>query len=358
MTSYTPKGNYPYPAPTDAVTDYPAVASTFAGYVDNLPNRNAIINPLFTFWQRGQALGTLATGSYTADRWRLDYDGTGGTRIVTASGVSAGITIGGMQPRYVANITLTNAGTSTSQRFAQRIEDVRTFAGETVTLSFWCLSTVAAKTITAKAVQNFGTGGSPSAAVTTTIGSVTTTTSMVRRSFTFTVPALTSKTIGSAEDSYLEIHFDFGSQTGTFQIWGVQLEQNSTATALERRPMQQELALCQRYFERITAGTIDSPFASGVMFNTTTFLGTIHFQPKRASGTGITVSVSSTAANQFEIVTNGSVLNTTASSVGASDCTNSTAQVNAGCAATVANGGAFLRSGSGVLAYFDFSAEL
>lgn len=250
MTSYTTKGTYPYPDPTDAITDYPAVASTFAGYVDNLPNRNAIINGQFGIWQRGQALGTLATGSYTADRWRLDYDGAGGTRTVTASGVGAGVTIGGMQPRYVPNVTLTNAGTSTSQRFGQRIEDVRTFAGETVTLSFWCLSTVASKTITAKAVQNFGTGGSPSAAVTTTIGSVTTTTSMVRRSFTFTVPALTSKTIGTAEDSYLEIHFDFGSQTGTFQIWGVQLEQNSTATALERRPIQQELALCQRYYEK------------------------------------------------------------------------------------------------------------
>jgi len=248
MTSYTTKGSYPYPDPTDAVTDYPSTASTFAGYVDNLPNRNRIINGTFDIWQRGQSLGTLATGSYTADRWRLDYDGAGGTRTVGPSGYGAGVTIGGMQPRLVPNITLTNAGTSTSQRFGQRIEDVRTFAGETVTLSFWCLSTVAPKTITAKAVQNFGTGGSPSAAVTTTIGSVTTTTAMVRKSFTFTVPALTGKNIGTNEDSYLEIHFEFGSQTGTFQIWGVQLEQNTTATALEREPIQQTIAKCQRYY--------------------------------------------------------------------------------------------------------------
>jgi hypothetical protein len=154
-----------------------------------------------------------------------------------------------MQARNVAQILITTAPTSgTFQRFAQRVEDVRTFAGETVTLSFWCLSTVASKTITAKAVQNFGTGGSPSAAVTTTIGTATTSTAMVRKSYTFTMPALTSKTIGTAEDSYVEIHFDFGTQTGTFQIWGVQLEQNSTATALERVGYIDELRRCQRYY--------------------------------------------------------------------------------------------------------------
>lgn len=250
MTSYTTKGSYPYPDPTDAVTDYPSTASTFAGYVDNLPNRNAIINGQFGIWQRGGTFTNPATAAYTADRWRWDFDGTGGARTITQAVQTAGTTIGGMQARNVAQILITTAPTSgTFQRFAQRVEDVRTFAGETVTLSFWCLSTVGGKSITAKAVQNFGTGGSPSAAVTTTIGTATTSTAMVRKSYTFTMPALTSKTIGTAEDSYVEIHLDFGTQTGTFQIWGVQLEQNSTATALERRPIQQELALCQRYYE-------------------------------------------------------------------------------------------------------------
>jgi hypothetical protein len=55
--------------------------------------------------------------------------------------------------------------------------------------------------------------------------------------------------MGTNGDDYLEIHFDLGTQTGTFNFWGVQLEQNTTATALERRPIQQELDLCHRYFE-------------------------------------------------------------------------------------------------------------
>jgi hypothetical protein len=251
MTSYTPKGNYPYPVPTDAVTDYPTSAATFAGYVDNLPNRNAIINGQFTISQRGVSFGNPATGTYNLDRWRFDYDGTGGTRNISPSGISTGSQIGGMQAKTAALITLTTGSTGgTYQRFAQRIEDVRTFAGETVTLSFWAYSN-ATKTVTVRAVQNFGTGGSPSAEVTTAIGTATTySTTNVRKTFTFNLPALTSKTIGSSENSYLEIHLDFGTQTGVFNIWGVQLEQNNTATALERRPIQQELALCKRYYEK------------------------------------------------------------------------------------------------------------
>ena len=251
MSNVTPKGNYPYPDPSDPVSDYPATASTFAGYVDNLPNRNLIINPVFDIWQRGTSPATTTSGSYTADRWRLDWDGTAGTRAVSATTPTLGSSIGGMQPYRAANINVSTLATGQSfMRFAQRIEGVRSLAGETATLSFYVSSTVAPKTVTIRAVQNFGTGGSPSSAVTTAIGTATTTTSYVRKTFTFTVPALTSKTVGTNGDDYLEIHFDLGTQTGTFNLWGVQLEQNTTATALERRPIQQEIALCQRYYQK------------------------------------------------------------------------------------------------------------
>jgi hypothetical protein len=267
MSNVTPKGNYPYPDPSDPVSDYPATASTFAGYVDNLPNRNLIINPLFDIWQRGTSPATTTSGSYTADRWRLDWDGTAGTRAVSATTPTLGTSIGGMQPYRAANINVSTLATGQSfMRFAQRIEGVRSLAGETATLSFYVSSTAAPKTVTIRAVQNFGTGGSPSSAVTTAIGTATTTTSYVRKTFTFTVPALTSKTIGNNGDDYLEIHFDLGTQTGTFNLWGVQLEQNSTATALERRPIEQELALCQRYYQYIPNYADAWP---GVMFTTT-----------------------------------------------------------------------------------------
>jgi hypothetical protein len=295
MSNVTPKGNYPYPDPTDAVSDYPATAATFAGYVDNLPNRNVIINPFFDIWQRGTAPATTVSGTYTADRWRLDWDGTGGGRDVYASTPTLGTSIGGMQPYRAANVNVATLATGQSfMRFAQRIEGVRSLAGETATLSLYVSSTVAPKTVTIRAVQNFGTGGSPSSAVTTTIGTATTTTSYARKIYTFTVPALTGKTIGSAGNDYLEIHFDLGTQTGNFSFWGVQLEQNTTATALERRPIQQEIRLCQRYYETsfangITPGTDNLAVVNAggfVMCSNTTLGGYVQFLVRKRAHSG------------------------------------------------------------------------
>jgi hypothetical protein len=290
MSNVTPKGNYPYPDPSDPVSDYPATASTFAGYVDNLPNRNLIINPLFDIWQRGTSPATTTSGSYTADRWRLDWDGTAGTRAVSATTPTLGTSIGGMQPYRAANINVSTLATGQSfMRFAQRIEGVRSLAGETATLSFYVSSTVAPKTVTIRAVQNFGTGGSPSSAVTTAIGTATTTTSYVRKIYTFTVPALTGKTIGTNGDDYLEIHFDLGTQTGTFNFWGVQLEQNNTATALERRPIQQELGLCQRYYYHFSSS--DRLFGFGSAVSTTIATITIPFATALRAGPVLKQSV-------------------------------------------------------------------
>lgn len=307
MSNVTPKGNYPYPDPSDPVSDYPATASTFAGYVDNLPNRNLIINPVFDIWQRGTSPATTTSGSYTADRWRLDWDGTAGTRAVSATTPTLGSSIGGMQPYRAANINVSTLATGQSfMRFAQRVEGVRSLAGETATLSFYVSSTVAPKTVTIRAVQNFGTGGSPSSAVTTAIGTATTTTSYVRKTFTFTVPALTGKTIGNNGDDYLEIHFDLGTQTGTFNFWGVQLEQNTTATALERRPIQQELALCQRYYFRIT-GANGTPVAFGLSTTPTNAYVNLPFpQTLRANAVGLggsSLNVSDAATYDLTVYT-------------------------------------------------------
>jgi hypothetical protein len=46
----------------------------------------------------------------------------------------------------------------------------------------------------------------------------------------------------------------------TFYITGVQLEKGSTATSFDYRPYGTELALCQRYYYRLTGATI---YASG-----------------------------------------------------------------------------------------------
>tara|TARA_R110000868_G_scaffold279524_2_gene539577 strand:+ start:6664 stop:7728 length:1065 start_codon:yes stop_codon:yes gene_type:complete len=260
MTNYTTNAAYPYPSATDQLVDYPTTAGSLAGYLDYLPNRNVIINGAMDIWQRGGG-GFIATdGMYTADQWRYAQTGAGGTHTVTRVDQPTGSTlIAGMNPRYYLRLSNTVVGSATAQIIGQRIEDVRTLAGQECTLSAWIKGT--ATGITAKAVQNFGTGGSPSSAVTTTLGTATPTTSWVRLHVHFTMPSLSGKTIGTNENSFVEIQFDCGASLGTLDIWGVQLEQNTTQTAFERRPIQQELALCHRYYYREQPG-VSNRFSS------------------------------------------------------------------------------------------------
>lgn len=256
MTSYTTNAAYPYPSATDQLVDYPTTAGSLAGYLDFLPNRNRIINGAFDVWQRGGGGFVCSDGTYTADQWRYSQTGAGGTHTVTRVDQPTGSTlISGMNPRYYLRLSNTVIGSATAQIIGQRIEDVRTLAGQECTLSAWIKGT--ATGITAKAVQNFGTGGSPSSAVTTTLGTATPTTSWVRLHVHFTMPSLSGKTIGTGENSFVEIQFDCGASLGTLDLWGVQLEQNTTQTAFERESIQQTLAECQRYYQTATLGSAE-----------------------------------------------------------------------------------------------------
>lgn len=58
-----------------------------------------------------------------------------------------------------------------------------------------------------------------------------------------------------------------------WQITGVQLEAGALATPFERRPYGTELALCQRYYNRLTAVGGDAVYAIGWAYSTTGFAG-------------------------------------------------------------------------------------
>ena len=296
MTSYTTNAAYPYPSATDQLVDYPTTAGSLAGYLDFLPNRNRIINGAFDVWQRGGGGFVCTDGTYTADQWRYAQTGAGGTHTVTRVDQPTGSTlIGGINPRYYLRLSNTVIGSATAQIIGQRIEDVRTLAGQECTLSAWIKGT--ATGITAKAVQNFGTGGSPSSAVTTTLGTATPTTSWVRLHVHFTMPNLSGKTIGSGENSFVEIQFDCGASLGTLDLWGVQLEQNTTQTAFERENYNQTLQKCRRYFQLISA--VSGVTQSGTTTVADTFLlfdPEMRAAPTISLGSGV-ITVSDTIAD-------------------------------------------------------------
>jgi hypothetical protein len=213
--------------------------------------RNAIINGNFDIWQRGTSISIAGTTTYTADRWASFFNGTGATRTVSRQSFTAGQTDVPNEPRYFLRWDQTAAGSgSTFNTLEQRIENVRTFAGQTVTFSFWARAAVSATLPNVRIFQRFGTGGSPSTQVQTDLGtSIIVGTSWVRYSFSVTLPSLAGKTFGSDENDYLAVSIGMPlNTTFTIDIAQAQLERGGIATPFEMRPIGLERNLCYRYY--------------------------------------------------------------------------------------------------------------
>jgi hypothetical protein len=72
----------------------------------------------------------------------------------------------------------------------------------------------------------------------------------------------------------------------TFYLTGVQLEAGTQATAFEHRSFGEELALCQRYFLRLSPATSYAAYGVGGAYSDTQAVAQIHFPvPMRASPT-------------------------------------------------------------------------
>ena len=230
--------------------------------------KNAIINGNFANWQRGTSFSSTSS-NYTADRWIAYSDATNTVSRQTFTPGTA--PVAGYESQYFLRLDKSAGGAFTSM--SQRIEDVRTFAGQTITISFWAKAS-ATITLAGGYEQNFGSGGS--AAVNSFTINPTLTTSWARYSYTITLPSIAGKTIGTS--SYLEI-LNGRCLTGSaiiLDFWGVQVEYGSKATPFDTATgtIQGELAACQRYYARFGAksgGTTNTyaVYGNGITFSTT-----------------------------------------------------------------------------------------
>jgi hypothetical protein len=242
--------------------------------------KNKFLNSDFGIWQRGTSFNVTTTGTYTADRWLVTFNGTGATRTISQQTFTpATAPVAGYEGQYYCRFDQSVAGSGgTYNQFMQRIEDVRTLAGQTVTLSFWAKASSATSLTLCKAEQNFGSGGSATVNTTFT-ASQAITTSWVRYSYTVALPSLSGLTIGTS--SFLNIVIGMPlNATFTIDIWGVQLEASNTATAFQTATgtLQGELAACQRYYYRISSDA-SSLYAllntAGYFTSTTAYSGNI-----------------------------------------------------------------------------------
>ena len=227
-----------------------------AGYA---AGKNKIINGAFNVWQRGTSISlTNNTYAYGADRFIAYLSFSAGTSSFSQQTFTPGTApVAGYEGQYFGRITC--GSTSTYLELNQRIEDVRVFAGQTVTFSFWAKSS-AAIVITPLFNQHFGSGGSTT--VTTSASNITLTSSWVRYTNTITLPSISGKTIGT--NSYLNASMTYASGTlnsATIDTWGWQVEAGSSATAFQTATgtIQGELAACQRYYYR--TNPLTQPYA-------------------------------------------------------------------------------------------------
>ena len=231
--------------------------------------KNKIINGDFNIWQRGTSFTT--NGAYTADRYVMGFGGSGTAQTVSRQSFTAGTApVSGYEGTYFCRNAVTGgSGTGSLVVLTQKIEDVRTFAGQTVTLSFWAKASSGTPYVGIDLYQEFGSGGSSTVSNGGT--KVTISTSWVRYSITISLASVTGKTIGagsllgarlwfSSGSDYNSLNGSMGIQSNTFDIWGVQLEAGSTATAFQTATgtIQGELAACQRYYYK-TYNQADAP---------------------------------------------------------------------------------------------------
>jgi hypothetical protein len=230
---------------------------------------NAIINGAFEINQRGFTSSTA--GGYGFDRWNTGR--SGGTVTASSETFTLGAApVAGIEAKNFQRVV--TSGQSAAGDYAiliQPIEGVRSFAGQTVTVSFYAKAGSGTPKVGVEFYQSFGGGSS---AVSTSSTPSTISTSWARYSVTVAVPSIAGKTIGINNNDSLQLTIWFsggstfdarsgsvGIQNNTFDIWGVQVESGSTATPFRRNAdsLAGELAACQRYYTRFNSTSAFGP---------------------------------------------------------------------------------------------------
>ena len=220
--------------------------------------RNQLINGNMAISQRGTSFDYAASStyqnSYSLDRWSIEWQQNVAATVEQDKKMTADAPAD-YSYALRANVTASGGGSNAVFLISQRIENIETFAGQEVTLSFTAKSPNSLK-IGVELWQNPGTGTPNYGAIKQL---VTTDNSYTRYTVTGTLPYPTANNA----NSYLGVGFwlvsgsnndnrssSIGFQTGEIDISNVQLEPGPVATPFEHRPIGTELAMCQRYFYR------------------------------------------------------------------------------------------------------------
>ena len=237
--------------------------------------RNRLINGDMRIDQRNAGAASTSLAAYALDRWNVGFGSTG----VSASFQQVADAPTGFVNSFKVTVTTAPGSVTNSASINQPIEGFNTSdlawgtaSAQTVTLSFWVKSSL---------TGSFGGALTNSAFDQTYPFSYTISAANTWEYKTVVIEGPTSGTWLTTNGTGVSVIFGLGAAaarkaaagvwantvarqpTGsinlvetngaTWQFTGVQLEAGSVATPFERRPYGTELALCQRYYARMSA---------------------------------------------------------------------------------------------------------
>lgn len=286
------------------------VSAVWSAWTTSIPRQNFIVNSNCWMWQESTSLG-----SGTGERYAMDQcpdNSIGVTYTTSRQSWPLGQTDVNPAAIYFKRTVVTNVAGAGNRCFARYpMEGVRTLAGKTVCVSFWAKAD-AAKPVSISLSQRFGTGGSPSAEVPLFIGKVTLSTTWARYQVTGTLANINGKTLGSNDDDCLDCRLWFnagstfntetgtlGQQSGTFDVWGMKVEEGTFASGFEVQSKLDTEEACYRFYI-VTAGDL---VFSGTVTSGSDYHARANFRVKmRATPTTI-VAVNGALTNGFSAAT-------------------------------------------------------
>jgi hypothetical protein len=373
MATTTPNYGWSVPTSSDLVKNGATAIETLGDSVDDSlwnsgfgqAGKNKIINGDFRINQRSFT-STTTSATYGFDRWRCTL--SGGTVTYSAQTFTAGAApVAGYEAiNYARLVTTSQSASSDRAVLNQLIEDVRTLSSSTVTVSFWAQAGSGTPKVNVVLNQNFGTGGSSSVNAPTPTAQ-TITTAWARYSFTIANPSVSGKTITADSRLNVQIYVSdggdqatgVGAQNNTFNIWGVQLEYGSKATPFQLAgggSPQAELAMCQRYYYRLTSDSTGDRLGWGGC-NGTTDASVLTQFPVQMRISPTALEQSGTAGDYSVAETGGSVVTCSAVPTFQSSTVASASSILTVTAGLIGTRVAFARA-TNATAYLGWSAEL
>lgn len=236
----------------------------------NIQGYNYIINGNFDIWQRGTSQTTTGYGS--DDRWVNANEGSTKTHSRQVFGVGGVFSDGTLTPQFFSRTIVSSVtGANNACNKQIRLEDVTLLAGRKVTLAFYARAD-APRSISVEFGQIFGTGGSPSENVLGIgVEKISLTNTFQRYVIKCELPSVLGKVLGTDNNSATQINFWFdagsnfnsrtdslGHQSGTFDIACISLVEGDVDIKPIPRSYGEELSLCQRYYNKVFPGRVNS----------------------------------------------------------------------------------------------------